>query len=204
MSESYSEATAPARLAVGDPAPDFQLESMAGRMVALADYRGRRVLLWLSRGIYCPLCRPTLSQLMRSYREFRARNVELLEVGPNVPASAARGFRQYLGGRELEFPYLCDPEWTVHARYGLRPVGPGETLRALPLMSFRQLADRPFVTPRADELGRLVAHPVEQGLFVIDEAGLIRYAYVTTPSGKLPPPASLLAVLDDLGDRPAS
>lgn len=40
------------RLRVGDPAPDFRLEAADGRTVGLADYRGRRVLLWLSRGIY--------------------------------------------------------------------------------------------------------------------------------------------------------
>lgn len=50
MSEIASAAPAPP--GVGDEAPDFQLESVEGRMVALSDFRDQRVLLWLSRGIF--------------------------------------------------------------------------------------------------------------------------------------------------------
>jgi peroxiredoxin len=37
---------------VGDEAPAFRLPGAQGGEVALADFRGRRVVLWLSRGIY--------------------------------------------------------------------------------------------------------------------------------------------------------
>ena len=37
---------------IGDPAPDFELDSVDGRRVALRDFRGKRALLWLSRGIF--------------------------------------------------------------------------------------------------------------------------------------------------------
>jgi cytochrome oxidase Cu insertion factor (SCO1/SenC/PrrC family) len=38
------------RVAVGDPAPDFTLESREGEPVTLSDLRGRRVLLVFYRG----------------------------------------------------------------------------------------------------------------------------------------------------------
>jgi peroxiredoxin len=47
-----TETTLPAPPAVGQPAPDFRLDSIRGRPMRLADFRGRRVILWLSRGIY--------------------------------------------------------------------------------------------------------------------------------------------------------
>ena len=137
-----------------------------------------------------------MSQLRRSYPEFQKRNTELLEIGPSLPANAVRGFRQYLGGRMPEFPYLCDPDLTVHRQYGLRPVGGRENLKANALSAVAQVTDRPFVTPRPGEVGKLVANPMEQGLFIVDQAGLIQYVYVTTPSGKLPTPNMLLTELD--------
>jgi alkyl hydroperoxide reductase subunit AhpC len=139
-----------------------------------------------------------LSQLRHDYPEVRARNAELIEVGPNVPAGAVRAFHQYLGGRELEFPYLCDPDWTVHTRYGLRHVGLDEVLHPSDSSILEQIARQPAVTPARAETRRLRANPMQQGLFIIDEAGVVRYAYVTTPTGPLPPTAAILAVLDSL------
>ena len=38
--------TAPVRLSPGDPAPDFTLPDADGKQVALASYRGRRVIVY--------------------------------------------------------------------------------------------------------------------------------------------------------------
>ena len=61
-----------------------------------------------------------MSQLRHSYPEFQARNTEVMEIGPQPPDVAQRAFQIYLRGRELEFPYLCDPEWVVHHLYALQ------------------------------------------------------------------------------------
>lgn len=37
---------------IGQTAPDFALLSIEEQPVALSDFRGRRVLLWVSRGIF--------------------------------------------------------------------------------------------------------------------------------------------------------
>lgn len=137
-----------------------------------------------------------MSQLRRSYPEFQRRNTELLEVGPSLPANAIHGFRQYLGGRMPEFPYLCDPDFTVHRLYGLRPVGGRESLKTNALSAITQVTARPFVTPTPKEVGKLMTHPMEQGLFIVDQSGVVQYIYVTMPSSKLPTPATLLAELD--------
>lgn len=139
-----------------------------------------------------------LSQLRRSYPEFQARSAELVEVGPNVPANALWAFRHYLGGRELEFPYLCDPSWSVHARYGLRLVEPDQPLEPVDQLLLQELAHQRAVRPVPAEARRLKARPMQQGLYVVDEVGRVRYAYVTTPTGPLPPTTTLLAVLDGL------
>ena len=44
--------------AVGTQAPDFRLTSAKRAEVALADYREKRhVILWFSKGLFCPFCR---------------------------------------------------------------------------------------------------------------------------------------------------
>src|SRR4030095_3937787 len=54
----------PGILEVGTPAPNFRLASAQGGEIALEDYRGQRhVILWFSRGLYCPFCRRYMSQL---------------------------------------------------------------------------------------------------------------------------------------------
>ncbi len=136
--------------------------------------------------------------MRHGYPEIRARNAELIEVGPNVPTSAVRAFRQYLGDRELEFPYLCDPSWTVHTRYGLRHVEPAEALAPSDSSVLDEIARQPAVTLARAETRRLHANPMQQGLFFVDEAGVVGDAYVTTPTGPLPPIAALLAILESL------
>jgi peroxiredoxin len=37
---------------IGARAPSFRLPSAAGGEVALEDYRGRRVVLWFSKGLF--------------------------------------------------------------------------------------------------------------------------------------------------------
>jgi len=57
-------------LSVGALAPNFRLASAQGPDIALEDYRGQRnVLLWLSKGLFCPFCRRYMTQLRFVYCE---------------------------------------------------------------------------------------------------------------------------------------
>ena len=136
-----------------------------------------------------------MTQLRQSYSAFQEQNIELAEVGPNVPEVARRALRQYLQGRDLEFPYLCDPSWAVHKRYGLQRVGAGEHAKAVGRAAIGFAANRPFVTPAPGETARLLGSSLEQGLFGIDEEGLVRYVHITSPSDKLPAAAVILDAL---------
>lgn len=137
-------------------------------------------------------------RLRKGYADFRARDTELVEVGPNLPALAKRAFRHYLGGRDLEFPYLCDAEWGVHKRYGVY------------LLNSQEEADMERVKPQALAEGggpippeptedrRLSKTPMAHGLFILDRDGVIQYTHIAAPAPPLPTVPSLLAVLDDL------
>ena len=93
-------------LSVGTLAPNFCLASAQGPDIALEDYRGQRnVLLWLSKGIFCPFCRRYMTQLRFGYRELQERNTEILQVTWSTQPEAQLYFRQY----PLSFPYFVMP-----------------------------------------------------------------------------------------------
>lgn len=103
------------RIAVGEPAPDFQLTDFRGDPVHLASYRGKQhVVLVLNRGLICPYCRKNLGDLARSYEEFRHRGAEVLAVGVDSPAA----FERFWTASDIPFPGLPDPERRVLRRYG--------------------------------------------------------------------------------------
>src|SRR2546426_7095230 len=109
-------------LEVSTPAPNFRLASAQGGEIALENYRGQRnVILWLSRGLYCPFCRRYMAQLRLGYNEIQQRGAEVLQVTYSTPEEARLYFQQY----QLLFPYLCDPEWAVFRLYGLSTIRKG-------------------------------------------------------------------------------
>ncbi len=136
-----------------------------------------------------------LSQLRSSYAEFQSRNAALVEVGPTPPAAARRAFHRCLGNRDLEFPYLCDPAWSVHRQYGLHSVSPAAVPELRVRAAAALAATPPYDVPDA-ELRRITTTFLEHGLFIIDEGGTVQYAHVSTPASPLPTVAVLLEVLD--------
>ena len=63
----------------GDPAPNFQLRDMNGRVVALSDLRGKVVLLnfWAT---WCGPCRVEMPAMERLYRAYDRKDFEILAV----------------------------------------------------------------------------------------------------------------------------
>src|SRR2546426_9668975 len=68
---------------VGDPAPNFTLETLDGQTVSLAQYKGKVVVLGLFH-----ICEPCLIQgteLQKVHEAFQGKNVQVL--GVNQPAT---------------------------------------------------------------------------------------------------------------------
>ena len=62
-----------------DPATDFELTTLAGDIVSIADYRGKVVVIdfWSST---CPPCRVEAPVLAETYRSWRERGVEFIGI----------------------------------------------------------------------------------------------------------------------------
>lgn len=103
-------------VAVGDLAPDFQLEDTEGNKVSLPDLRGKVVLVnfWAT---WCPPCieeMPSMERLneVLAGDDFVMLAINTEENGPNiVPA--------FLEKTPYAFPILYDNKGVVQKRYGV-------------------------------------------------------------------------------------
>jgi putative peptide zinc metalloprotease protein len=138
-----------------------------------------------------------MAQLRLSYPEIQKRDTEILQVTYSTAEDAQLYFKQY----QLTFPYLCDPERAVYRLYGLSMTHFG--LRSALASAVAGMSDRllrrdmgPSPAPYIKRYG--FAEDLEQAVFIVDKASIIRYVYTTGPIGGLPSNAEYLCQLDKL------
>jgi peroxiredoxin Q/BCP len=105
------------RLSPGDQAPDFTLPDADGKPVALADYRGRKVIVYFYPAAGTPGCTKQACDFRDNLASLGGAGLDVLGISPDKPAKLAK-FRDAEG---LTFPLLSDPERTVldaYAAYG--------------------------------------------------------------------------------------
>ena len=102
------------RLSPGDPAPALSLPDADGTTVSLADYRGKRVVVYFYPAAGTPGCTKQACDFRDSLAQLNGAGLEVLGVSPDKPAKLAK-FRDEEG---LTFPLLSDPEKTTLEAWG--------------------------------------------------------------------------------------
>src|SRR5882724_11396924 len=102
------------RLKPGDPAPAFTLPDADGNPVSLADYRGRRVILYAYPAASTPGCTKQACDFRDSLGELNGAGLDVIGISPDKPAKLAK-FRDAHG---LTFPLLSDESREVLTAYG--------------------------------------------------------------------------------------
>ena len=105
------------RLSPGDRAPDFTLPDSDGTPVSLADYRGRKVIVYFYPAAGTPGCTKQACDFRDNLASLGGAGLDVLGISPDKPATLAK-FRD---AEELTFPLLSDPERTAldaYAAYG--------------------------------------------------------------------------------------
>src|SRR5262245_22678918 len=167
-----------AGIEVGQNAPSFRLPAGHGGEVGSEDYRGRsNLIVWFAKGMGCPFCRTQMSQLARGYPRLKEAGAEVLQVTPTKPERA----RFYARNFPIPFPYLCDPDYTVHQAWGLGARSHSLVWYAKTLYtSTKQHPKSPaeIGDPKASlaEVPSLL-HDSDMGLFLIDREGIVRYKH---------------------------
>lgn len=106
--------TAPARLSPGDTAPDFTLPTDSGDQLALADLRGRKVLLYAYPAAMTPGCTTQACDFRDSLASLQAAGYEVVGISPDKPEKLAK-FRER---DAITFPLVSDTDRAVLAAYG--------------------------------------------------------------------------------------
>jgi thioredoxin-dependent peroxiredoxin len=102
------------RLAKGDDAPDFTLSDADGNDVSLADYRGRKVIVYFYPAASTPGCTKQACDFRDSLADLNGAGLTVLGISPDKPAKLAK-FRD---AEALTFPLLSDPERTTLEAWG--------------------------------------------------------------------------------------
>jgi peroxiredoxin Q/BCP len=106
--------TAPTRLQPGDPALDFTLPDADGKPVSLADYRGRRVVVYFYPAAGTPGCTTEACDFRDNLAELNDAGIDVIGISPDPPAKLAT-FRDAEG---LTFPLLSDQDKSVLEAWG--------------------------------------------------------------------------------------
>jgi len=104
----------PIRLAPGEPAPAFTLPDADGKPVSLADYAGRKVIVYVYPAAMTPGCTKQACDFRDSLQALAAAGFAVLGLSPDKPEKLAK-FRERDG---LTFPLLSDPDKEVLKAYG--------------------------------------------------------------------------------------
>jgi len=102
------------RLEPGDTAPDFTLTDDTGAPVSLADFRGRKVILYAYPKAMTPGCTTQACDFTESLDRLQGEGYDVVGVSPDSPASLAK-FRER---DHLTIRLLSDPDKAMLTAYG--------------------------------------------------------------------------------------
>jgi thioredoxin-dependent peroxiredoxin len=115
MTETDSGTTpAPVRLSPGDQAPDFTLPDAEGNPVSLADYRGRRVIVYCYPAALTPGCTTQAVDFTAAAGDLAQAGLDIIGVSPDEPSKLLR-FRDE---EQLAITLVSDPDKSVLSAYG--------------------------------------------------------------------------------------
>jgi thioredoxin-dependent peroxiredoxin len=102
------------RLTPGDAAPAFTLNDHEGRPVSLADFSGRRVIVYFYPAASTPGCTTQACDFRDNLNAFAAEGYAVLGISPDGPAK----LEKFAAKEGLTFPLLSDEDHAVAEAYG--------------------------------------------------------------------------------------
>ncbi len=114
-------------LTPGTKAPDFSATADDGSTIRLADFRGRKLVLYFYPMDDTPGCTAQACSLRDANGEISKKGAAVI----GVSAQDAASHRRFSEKHKLNFPLLCDTEQTIAKAYDAVGSGMGGWLRGL-------------------------------------------------------------------------
>lgn len=102
-------------LKTGDKAPDFSGKDQDGNQHTLADYQGKKLVVFFYPKANTPGCTAEACDLRDNFERFKANNYELL----GVSADSAKAQASFKNKFSFPFPLLADEDKAVIQAFGV-------------------------------------------------------------------------------------
>lgn len=99
----------------GDKAPHFSANDQDGNLHTLADYKGKKLVVFFYPKANTPGCTAEACDLRDNYDRFKANNYELL----GVSADSAKAQANFKNKFDFPFPLLADEDKSVIEAFGV-------------------------------------------------------------------------------------
>ncbi len=99
----------------GDKAPSFSGKDQDGKTVSLADFKGKRVILFFYPKDMTPGCTAEACNLGENYSELTSKGFEVI----GVSADSEARHQKFIGKYNLPFTLLADTELEIIKSYGV-------------------------------------------------------------------------------------
>ncbi|WP_194976337.1 thioredoxin-dependent thiol peroxidase [Aquiflexum lacus] len=101
-------------LEVGKPAPNFEAKDQNGNIIKLADFKGRKVVLYFYPKDNTPGCTAQACNLRDNYEALQKAGYIVL----GVSSDSEKSHQKFIEKQNLPFPLIADEDLKVHEAYG--------------------------------------------------------------------------------------
>ena len=153
--DSFLNLSGKPRLGKGVPAPDFTLPDLDGKMVSLADYKDKVVLLniWAT---WCPPCVEEMPSMEKLYQELKDEGFEILAV--SIDVSGAKAVIPFMKKHKLSFSALTDTKGAIKSLYQTTGVPESFIIDKDGIVVEKIMGPRDWATPGAIHYFRNLIH----------------------------------------------
>lgn len=101
-------------LQAGDKAPEFEGKDQNGETIKLADYKGKKVVLYFYPKDNTPGCTAQACNLRDNYNDLQAAGYEVI----GISSDNEKSHQKFIDKFELPFRLIADTDKSIHEQYG--------------------------------------------------------------------------------------